>query len=330
MNALKGKRILFISAQAFGIPEEIVSKLEEMGAHVDYYDERPANSVFVKAAIRINRNLIGHYIDEYHDSIIEKTRNNNYDYIFFIKGESFSVGQLKALFSLHPNAETIIYHWDPIANNRNALNLLPLFNKKFTFDPPDSKRYNITFLPLFYYDEYASLRNSKENLKYDFMFVGTVHSNRYRIIKGLTDKFKAQGKKCFTFFFFQSRLMFYKYWLEHKEIRNINRDSVHYSSIDKKTLLSLYESSKIIIDVNHPKQCGLTLRCMETLGSGRKLITTNRDIQNYDFYNPSNICIIDNNNPVVDKEFLDKEYIDVEENIYSKYSLSSWIKQIFA
>ena len=71
-NILKGKRILFFSAKAFGIPENIVSTLVKFGAIVDYYDERPANTFFVKAMIRINRNIIATYINKYHNSIIKE------------------------------------------------------------------------------------------------------------------------------------------------------------------------------------------------------------------------------------------------------------------
>lgn len=91
---LENKSILFFSAQAFGYQNEIRAEMERMGARVDYFDERPANSFAIKAAIRINRNLLARYIDRYHARIIERTKNRKYDYVFFIKGESISVENL--------------------------------------------------------------------------------------------------------------------------------------------------------------------------------------------------------------------------------------------
>ena len=94
---LHHKNILFFSAQAFGYQNEIRAEMERMGAHVDYFDERPANSFVVKAMIRINRNLLARYIDRYHERIIEGTKDRKYDYVFFIKGESVSVANLEKI-----------------------------------------------------------------------------------------------------------------------------------------------------------------------------------------------------------------------------------------
>ncbi|MFQ8827642.1 MAG: hypothetical protein ACLR76_09765 [Alistipes sp.] len=154
---LENRSILFFSAQAFGYQNEIRAEMERMGARVDYFDERPANSFAVKAAIRINRNLLARYIDRYHARIIERTKNRKYDYVFFIKGESISVENLDKIKKLHPEAKLIIYHWDSIANNRNALRILPVFDRAFSFDKPDCEKLGIRFLPLFYLRDYEKI-----------------------------------------------------------------------------------------------------------------------------------------------------------------------------
>ena len=78
------KRILFIAPRTFGLAEMISSQLQKKGALVDFFDERPANTFVVKALIRINRNLIGQYINHYHNRIISETADTTYDFIFFI------------------------------------------------------------------------------------------------------------------------------------------------------------------------------------------------------------------------------------------------------
>ena len=175
---LENRSILFFSAQAFGYQNEIRAEMERMGARVDYFDERPANSFAVKAAIRINRNLLARYIDRYHARIIERTKNRKYDYVFFIKGESVSVENLNKIKELHPEAKLIIYHWDSIANNRNALRILPVFDRAFSFDKPDCEKLGIRFLPLFYLRDYEKIGRQEPDYRYDLLFVGTVHSDR--------------------------------------------------------------------------------------------------------------------------------------------------------
>ena len=82
--------------------------------------------------------------------------------------------------------------------------------------------------------------------------------------------------------------------------------------------------------MQHPKQTGLTMRTIETLGAKKKLITTNPHVKEYDFYRPENILIVDRYNPVITKEFLDAPWKEIPENIYKKYSISSWLNSIFA
>jgi hypothetical protein len=66
------------------------------------------------------------------------------------------------------------------------------------------------------------------------------------------------------------------------------------------------------------------------MGLQKKLITTNSDIKNYDFYNPNNILIIDIKRPEIPKAFFENEYEKLPEDIYNKYTLSGWIKNVFS
>ena len=83
------------------------------------------------------------------------------------------------------------------------------------------------------------------------------------------------------------------------------------------------------MDINHPLQYGLTSRCIEALGANRKLITTNENIKDYDFFNESNIRIIDRKNPIINADFFISDYIKPKKEIYEKYSLKNWLINIF-
>lgn len=95
------------------------------------------------------------------------------------------------------------------------------------------------------------------------------------------------------------------------------------------TVANIMHRSKAILDIQHPAQTGLTMRTIETLGIGRKLITTNTDIVNYDFYNEENILVIDRTNPVIPNSFIEHNAKEVSQQIYQKYSLNGWIEEIF-
>ena len=53
--------------------------------------------------------------------------------------------------------------------------------------------------------------------------------------------------------------------------------------------MEIFSDSRCILDAPQAGQVGLTIRTIECLGAKRKLVTTNSDIKNYDFYNENNI-----------------------------------------
>lgn len=323
---LKGKRILFFSAQFFGYQYEITKAMQRQGAIVDYFDERPANNVIVKALIRINRNLLSYYIDYYYRKIIQQTQKYTYDYIFITKGESISEKILAQIKKVHFKAKVIVYHWDSIANNKNALCLLPFVDRVYSFDKTDCIQYNLCFLPLFYIDDYTRVCTSPSNIKYEMLFVGTMHSDRYIIVEKI--KRLIEGPT-YVWLFFPSIFLYYKAFLQNQYFRKIPKEYFHFKSITKNEIISLFKKTKIILDIQHPKQTGLTMRCIEVLGARKKMITTNESIKDYDFYHPNNIYVIDRNNPVIDNDFLLSDYMVLPQDIYDKYSITGWLSQIF-
>ena len=70
------------------------------------------------------------------------------------------------------------------------------------------------------------------------------------------------------------------------------------------------------------------MRCIETVGAKRKLITTNGPIAVYDFYDPSNILIVDRQNPVVPPGFTASPYRDIPAETYDRYRIDRWLETI--
>lgn len=63
------------------------------------------------------------------------------------------------------------------------------------------------------------------------------------------------------------------------------------------------------------------------IGMNKKMITTNQDIRNYDFYNPENICILNRRKPALNMNFK-SDYMTLDKALYNKYSLESWIYEV--
>lgn len=129
--------------------------------------------------------------------------------------------------------------------------------------------------------------------------------------------------------FFQSRILYYKMKLQNKNLRGTSIRDFRFTPLDKNSLLELYRKSRTVIDIQHPKQTGLTMRCIETVGAKRKLITTNPHIKEYDFYNKNNILVIDREKPVIPPEFLKLPYRKIPSEIYRQYRIDYWLQTIF-
>ena len=110
--------------------------------------------------------------------------------------------------------------------------------------------------------------------------------------------------------------------------RNLSSNCIHIYGLTLQEAAKKMGESKIAVDVQFGSQAGLTMRTIESLATKTKLITTNHNVKEYDFYNPNNICIIDKENPVVLKEFFESEYVDIPKEILNKYTLSNWIKTL--
>lgn len=329
MKGLKDKKILFFSPRFFGYEIEIKNKLVEMGACVDYYDTRPQNDIFTKGLIRINKKLISYRVNSYYDEIIRKTANEKYDYIFFIVPEALSSEKLLALKRTHKESKFILYMWDSFSNMKNVIELMDKFDDISSFDPDDCNFYsNVRFRPLFYSDQYKEIADDKNDF-YDLTFIGTAHSDRYSIIKNIEKSYADTDVKIFSYMYLQSKVYFMFLKLFNGNFKNANVKDIKFQAIDQDSIINIIKTSKTIIDIHHPKQNGLTIRTIEMLGAKRKLITTNERIQEYDFYSPQNIYIIDRNNPVVDENFLNGNYEECKPEVYEKYSIECWIKDVF-
>ena len=330
MRNLKGKRILMFHVPNYGYHKVMIESFKKAGAEVDDFDSRPSHNFWTKALIRINRNLLGPIIDKYHNSIIEKVKSNNYDIVYCYKGEAFSPAMIKKLKELFPKAYFVLYFPDSVRNNPSARQIIPLFDDCYTFDKDDTGEFGIRFLPLFYSDNMRAVANADVQKQYDLFFVGTVHSDRYNFIKKIVNQYEAKGLKAFTWFYFPSKVLYYKMWFENSEVRNAPKNDFKFQTIPADQLAELLASSSVVLDIQHPKQTGLTMRTIETLGAKKKLITTNTHIKNYDFYNPSNILVVDRKNPVIPDVFMNTPYVEIPQDIYEKYYIDKWCETLLS
>lgn len=331
MNNLTDKKVLFIGPSFFGYEDDIKNELVAQGAEVDYFDERPFTSSIGKILIRLGVDfLIEKAIRTYYENIIGRAKNIKFDYLFVISPETINKEIVDKIKITNPNMKTIIYMWDSVGNKNNSDTLINSFDNCYSFDRNEVIAFpKMQFIPLFFSKHFDIKFIEKSVNKYSIIFIGTVHSDRYKLINKIAKQFERADKPTYTFFYCPSKLLFFMKKLFDKEFSSISLKDISFSSLDKTSIRKLICSSDIVIDIEHPSQSGLTMRTIEALGLNKKLITTNADVKNYDFYSSNNICVVDRENPVVNEEFKNSAFIVPSEEIVNKYSLKQWVENVF-
>lgn len=327
---LKGKKILFLSVQTFNLEKEIIKKLEEYGAIVTYYDERPNNHNLTKGLIRLNKKFLQSIINHYYNSIITNIEGEIFDFLFINRAEVVPEEFLIKFIKKQPQCIRIFYTWDSFKNHNHAVSLLKYFHKSFTFDRIDAQKYEILFRPLYFMDTYRISYSPQEEKKYDVIFLGTAHSDRYIISNKIANWCYQHNLNIFFYYYIPSKFVyFYKKFFD-STFKEFDFKKLKFQSLSINEIIDLYKNSFTILDINHPNQTGLTMRTFEAIGLKKKLITTNQDIIHYPFYNPNNIYIIDRNNINLDKSFFCSPYQDIDPDLYETCSIDGWVKDIFS
>lgn len=324
---LKNKKVLLFAPKFFNYEQLIKQSIEEKGAIVHLYDERNNPSSLDKILYRKAKFLMKRKIKTFYDEISKSEIDFGPDYVVFINPETiddYSISKLKSSFV---NSKFIVYMWDS-CENKNVKKYFRYFDKCLSFDRNDCEKYNLQFRPLFYNRQFEE--NNNTEYKYAFSFIGTVHSDRAKILGEIKKICDENNLPYYFYLYVPGRLLLGLRLLLNPAFRKWDKNYIHIKPLNNEEAAKVLASSYYIIDINHPKQTGLTMRTIEMIGLNRKILTTNMDVVNYDFYNTVNQMVIDRNKVSIPIEDIRKPYQVVEKNIYDKYSISSWIEDIFS
>lgn len=323
-------RILLITPNFFDYPAQMCEELKQMGHEVDWYDDRPSTSSLVKAIIRIDKNYINGMIARYFAKMMGEIAGKKYNVVLLVSGQSlsFTEGMIERLKKSQEQAVFVLYQWDSMRNFPYIARIQKYFDRCYSFDKNDVKSYNLKFLPLFYTKRYENIGKKKDvQYKYDLMFVGTAHPKKYKYVKEMSEKLRPAYPNQFIYFFFPSRLVYIYRKVKNPELKNAKYSEFHYIPIKGPEMDKLLTESKCVLDSAQDGQMGLTIRVLETLGAKRKIITTNQDVVNYDFYREENVYVY-NGEFDLNAPFFKKPYKEIEDNIYERYALRNWLKEL--
>jgi hypothetical protein len=211
------------------------------------------------------------------------------------------------------NKRLIIFNWN--IKNISQISFQKSLNfELWTFDKNDCQNYNIKYNKTFMAASIIpSVRTDIEIIKQDVFFIGS-DKGRYKKlmeIKNLLETLSLSVKMIIT---------------ELVESDNCNK--ISSTPMEYRDVLLEIIMSRCILDVPLDGQEGITQREMEALYFNKKLITTNRNVKNRDYYNPNNIYIIDSSNSHDDmSNFFNLPNVSVEKDVKNSYSVESWLQR---
>ncbi|TKB99651.1 CgeB family protein [Pedobacter cryotolerans] len=330
-NILNQKKILFIGVKFYHYHQEVIHKLtKDYCSSVTYFPERDT-SIKYGIVNRLAPNMLESYQEYYYKKILSKIKEKKFDYFLVIRGFQMPLWFVQKVKELNPGLKTINYQWDsntnsPFIDVDSKINILPEFDAKFSFDYKDVKEHDdIEYCPIFYTDEIKKIGMAPRpaDYEYDLFYFGSYLPERYKGLLRFIEYAEQNNIRLKTYFYMPIRY----YLIERLKGAKIDWKLIKFKPMNRKEYINLFLKSKAIVDVSNEKQTGMAMRVIDVLGSGKKLVTTNKWIKNDEIYDEKQIHIIDINNIEIPKYFLLDQTVHQPKEISN---LDNWIRKIFA
>lgn len=208
-------------------------------------------------------------------------------------------------------AKLVLFFWNHMTKEKIQLlyktQAEPYIDAYYTFDPLEAQEFHLNHNSTFYSRQ---MMLPDQQIKHDIFF-------------GASDN----GRKEMA----QSILMIFNYLKLDTNYFILNgRGNTQKGYLPYKDYLKMVAESKGILEIMRPGQTGITLRSLESLFFKKKLITTNKKIRHYHFYNPENIFIIGEADFAKLPDFLDSPYEDTMDDLLEFYSEDQWTQRFYS
>lgn len=318
--------LLLFCGNFFGYAGDIKRHLESRGRRVALFDDRPATDSLTKAVIRLAPNLIRKQTEQYFDRIIEQVRHFAIRDVLVVKAEGFSPDTVRRLRAALPAARFTLYFWDSFGNMpADSREKAALFDRVLTFDPRDAERDGLIYRPLFFADAFANFQPAKHDI--DVLFFGTIHDDRFRVLKRIACVLPATARFV-KVLYFPAKWLFAVHALRDPGLLWADWRDFIFVPKPRSEIIALMARSRVVVDMERPVQRGYTIRTLESLAAGCKLITTNPEVAKADFYSLENVAIIDRKAPRIPAGFLTAPFEPMTDHFRYYYSLDGWLDDV--
>lgn len=314
-------KITLISFDNWGFNQHIANTLEHKNHTVNHIDFSKFIYKYPSIFHKVYNFFLKTFFKQnlktkfYGKCILEELEKNKeqQDLILTIKGDFIAPEFAKQIKNY--TKKSVAFFNDNTKRCPKIIRVLPCFDEVFSFEKEDCEKYNLKFKTNFIYN---FQEKTKSEIKSDFeVFNISSIGKRSELIVKIAENLRKQH-------------ISYKFYIFDKKKKLKNNQFVEsiQKTISLEDVNHFIAKSNVLLDIHRENQNGLSFRVFESMGLHKKLITTNSDIKNYDFYNENNILIIDSKNPEIPIEFIKKPYIEIPENILKNYKISGWFTKL--
>lgn len=236
------------------------------------------------------------------------------DYLIVNRADLLNQKSLDKAISLAKRS--ILLLWDSLEKVPLPFHYIDKFDTVYSFDLHDCEKYS--FERTFNFHFFA--QDPRVKIEHEALFLGTADSRLDDLIT-IINNLDSRGINAKAYLYDPLS----KVRNRHPKI-DILKDIIPFYDSDV-----FSKKTKVIIDLAHKNQVGLSFRIFEGIALRKKIITTNTHVRNHDFYTPANIFVIDNvENFSIPNSFWEDSYEELETSIVERYHISSWVKHILS
>lgn len=326
------KKIIFGAPKYFYLHKMMIKNLENSGFEVfsiamdeDFKYKNGlerAKNFFYKKIFKNKtykrRVLYYNYKQNKIEPILSVFDEDTFDYALIVRPDIYPSKILNSLNKI--SKMTIAYQWDGVDRFYGTKERIPIFDKFFVFDPLDFNKYKNIYKNIYVTNNfYSNFEPEVSAEKTDIYYLGAKQEGRITQLKQILSFIDLKKYKLNIF-------------ILNRKVIKLTDPTIQFITypISYEQNLSYVKNTKTLIDIKIPEHDGLSFRFYECIKYQIKIITTNKTIRDYSFYNPNNIFIvgIDNNNNISD--FINSNYSPIAKAVYDSYSFQNWISNLTA
>ncbi len=317
---LRRMKILFLTPDYLKLQCPVEDELKRQGHEVVRINDQVFRCDFRFPFKSLRRRLINRvkcacsfFFQRYWKKNYAAVLNDRYDLFLCINGTSFHPCVMKTLRKHNPDIRSVLYLWDDCSSYFDFVRYAHCFDSIKTYDLTDSRKLGFELLPFYW----VSSENDCPNC-YELSIVGTRHHDRLEVTQKVAAQFLEHGVP-------REKLFIHIQDSHMEETEYIKR-----SYLSPEEVWSITKQSRCILDTDRPSQTGTTPRLIWAMALGKKVITTNRNIVEMDFYNPKQVMVIDRENPVIDWSFVENDEESPMDDKLLRLRIDHWVERLLS